>query len=253
MYIVFDIGGTKLRLACSQDGKNLDQVVVKSTPKKYDTALSLMKEQIKILAGESKIKSVRGGVPGVLNPQKTEIMHAANLPDWSNKPFVEDLTEAFDCEIKLENDSALAALGESTQGAGKEFTNVAYITVGTGIGGAWIINKKLIEGSYSFDPGHQVVNPNGPLCAPCNQPGHLETYIGTPEFDKYFIIGLYNTLKFWPSDIIVLGGGVILHSKLSMNDLEQKLRNILPKYAQKIKVSKVALGDNAGLYGALSI
>jgi glucokinase len=254
MKIVFDIGGTKFRIARSADGKTLEQSIVLKTPQSYDDALAMFKEQVSILAEGQEIESIAGGVPGMLNPAKTEITRIANLPEWSGKNLVTDLQTALNCQnVKLENDAALGALGESLNGAGKSYNSVGYITIGTGIGGAWVIDSKLVLGSYSFDPGHQVINSNGPLCPSCEKAGHLESYIGTPELKESLMIGLYNTMLYWPTDVIVLGGGVTLHSNWNTDEIKQSITDLSHNHIKVPEIKFAELGDESGLYGALSL
>lgn len=253
MQIVFDIGGTKLRIASSTDGQTLGPVVIFPTPQDFEEAMKLLELEIGKLANGQSITAIAGGVPAVLNADKTEIFHSANLSDWSGKPLAKRLTEIFNCPIVLENDGALGALGELHFGAGKDIKSLAYITIGTGIGGAWIQDDQLVKSTYNFDIGHQIIDPIGPLCNACQQPGHLEAYIKLPEFQKYLAMGLHNTLIHWPTENIILGGGVTLHSDWDIPKMESELRELMKNYPQQIHIKICTLGDEAGLYGALTL
>ncbi len=253
MYILFDIGATNLRLASSGDGKTLAQTVTFPTPQKFDAAIELLKtEAVKLAAGQ-KINGVAGGVAGRLNKDKSIIVHAANLQDWSDKPLIKTLSEMFNCPVKVENDCAVGALGESNFGEGQELENFVYIAIGTGIGGAWIANKNLVDGSYSFGIGHQVIDPTGPLCPAHNQPGHLESYIHEPDFKKYFAIGLYNTILHWPTELVILNGGVVQGANWQADEIKQELEKLTKGRSYNIPVKISTLGDKAGFYGALTL
>lgn len=253
MYILFDIGATNLRLANSVDGKSLGQTKTLPTPQNFDEAIQLLETEIAKLGSGQTITGIVGGIAGRLNQDKTTILHATNLQDWSNKPLATKLANIFNCSVKLENDCAVGALGESRFGAAQDYNSSVYIAVGTGIGGAWILNNQLVQGSYSFGIGHQVIDPNGPLCPAHQQPGHLESYIREPDFKKYFIIGLYNTILHWPTDVIILGGGVVLGANWQADEIQKGLEDLTKGRSYNIPVKIASLGDEAGLYGALAL
>lgn len=253
MQIVFDIGGTKLRIASSTDGQTLGPMVVFPTPADFEEAMELLELEIGKLTNGESVTSIAGGVPAVLNADRTEIFHSSNLPDWSGKPLVKRLTEIFHCSVKLENDGALGALGELHYGSGQDIQSFAYVTIGTGIGGAWIQDGQLVKSTYNFDIGHQIIDPKGPLCSACQQPGHLEAYIKLPEFQKYLVLGLHNTLIHWPTENIILGGGVTLHSNWDIPKMESDLNELMKNYPQQVKIKVCTLADEAGLYGALTL
>lgn len=254
MQIIFDIGGTNLRLASSLDGKTLNEKVIVPTPQDFDQAVELIQTEINKLSGEKKITSIAGGIPARLNNEdKSQIIHASNLPEWSGKPLTERLRDAFHCPVKLENDCALGALGENKFGLGKNYNSVIYVAVGTGIGAAWILHDNLVQGSYSFEVGHQIIDPNGPICPSDQAQGHLEAYINEPDFKKYFTIGLYNIMIHWPAEIIILGGGVVLGSNWDTEEIENGLKELTKNQSYNISVRISQLGDEAGLYGALTI
>jgi glucokinase len=253
MYIVFDIGGTHLRLASSKDGKQLDQVQTFSTPQNFDEAIELMAVEIPKLAGDESIIAIAGGVPGILNKAHTNMVHSTNLPQWAGKPLAKSLTNIFHCPVRLGNDGVLGALGEAHFGSGQNMDSVVYVTIGTGIGGGWILDGKRVLGNYSVDIGHQIIDPNGPLCSSCRQPGHLEAYLDHPDFQKYFAIGLFNTLLHWPAETIILGGGKVLHENWDLNMIEDNLQELRKNYPQHVKIAMTSLGDHGGMYGALAL
>ena len=252
MYIVFDIGASNLRLASSTDGKTLKKVEIFPTPQNFDEAMALLSSEANKLAEGQPIKAISGGIAGKLNGTKSAILQSANLPDWSGKSITKKLEQIFLCPVTLENDCALGALGESEFGEGKNYKNIIYVAVGTGIGGAWIVNNQLVEGSYSFDIGHQIIDPNGPLCASCQQLGHLEAYKNMPNFKKYFSIGLYNTTVHWPSDVIIISGGTVLKGNWKTQEIESELNKLDKFSSHEIPIKITKLGDEVGLYGALT-
>src|SRR5260221_6568005 len=86
------------------------------------------------------------GSPGPLNAKKGLIIYTPNL-NWKNVRIVDYLHKKLHRKVVLENDANLAALGETWIGAGKGEKFVLCITLGTGVGGGLIFNRKIYEGA----------------------------------------------------------------------------------------------------------
>lgn len=268
MYLVFDIGGTKLRLSRSSDGEKLDEVKIFATPEDYKEGIQLIVKTAKELAGQEKIPLLAGGIPGPLDSKKSQLLNAPNLPGWNGKPLRKDLEEMLMCQVYIENDSALVGLGEATFGVGTGKKIVAYITISTGVGGVRIIEGKIDTSSLGFEPGHQIIVVNGEICS-CRGKGHLEAYVSgnalqrkynkAPEeiddpkvweqVTEYLAIGLNNTIVHWSPDIVVLGGGLM--KSVSIDLVSQKLKEVMTIFPTPPPLIKASLGDRGGLMGAL--
>lgn len=263
MKIVLDIGGTNTRIASSLDGKTLNEKISFPTEQNYLTALQKISDTAIQLSKNGKISSLVVGLPGLLNPEKTFLVHATNLPDWSNKNLAEDLKIKLNTEVSLENDTTLAALGEANNGAGQNFKRVMYISIGTGYGGAWVIDRKLVTGKFNFEPGQQTID--------IENNKNLESYVSGKgleikfgesmsnvpneqiweEIKKPLITGLHNTYLHWPSDIIILGGGFTFNSKLPIENIKSLIHQKLEFYPELPEVQIAQLADESALYGAL--
>src|SRR5690606_1392832 len=115
------------------NGRTLQRTLSRPTPKGYAPALKQVHEMAAELLGPHTVTGAAGGVAALLNVPKGKILHAPNLPLWNNKGIAQDLSRILKRRVMLENDCALAGLGESLNGAGKGYDIVAYIGVGTGI------------------------------------------------------------------------------------------------------------------------
>ncbi|WP_416828415.1 ROK family glucokinase [Ectobacillus polymachus] len=116
------------------------------------------------------------GSPGIVDREKGTVIGAYNL-NWSTLQPVKELIEAgTSIPFYLDNDANVAALGESWKGAGEGVANVAFVTLGTGVGGGIIAEGKLIHGfaGSAGEIGHLIVEPNGYQCT-CGNQGCLET------------------------------------------------------------------------------
>lgn len=270
MYIAFDIGGTNTRIAFSKDGETPSDPVIYPTPSDFDAGIQQFIETVKKISGDEKITAIAGGIPGPMDTEKTMLVKAPNLKGWNNKPLKTILEQELHASVWLENDTAMWAIGEAIHGAGQEYNIMVYITVSTGVGGTRVVDRKIDVSAQGFEPGHQIINPDGPECS-CGGKGHLEAYIsGTAleqrtgispkdikdsniwnEEARYLAIGLLNTSVFWSPSCIVLGGSM-------MKDIDIDLvRNYMQEYNHILPVLPVikpsVLGDRGGLIGALSL
>lgn len=116
------------------------------------------------------------GTPGSVDYQTGTVDSAFNL-NW-DRPMA--LKEQFELHTKIpvqvENDANVAALGERWLGAGNNSDNVAFVTLGTGVGGGIIINGQIVhgQGGSAGEIGHMTINPQGYRCT-CGKRGCLET------------------------------------------------------------------------------
>lgn len=256
MYLVFDIGGTNTRIATSSDRQALNPAEIFPTEQDFEQEIQLISEAVKKLANGEKIQLAAGGVAGTLDREKSLLLKSPHLDSWTHKPLKEELEQVFDTAVYLENDAHLGGLGEASFGAGKGHSIVAFITIGTGVGGARIVNQKIDANSKGFEPGHQIIVPGGNPCD-CGGKGHLESYIAGSnlkdpinweEVAKYLAIGLNNTIVHWSPDIVVLGGFV--GQKIPLDRIEQDLKENLTIF-DPLPIVYGSLTDNNGLYGGL--
>ena len=115
--------------------------------------------------------------PGPIDHQTGMIVDPPNLTGWRDVPFAAMLTERLDLPVSLEHDAKAAALGEFHFGSGRGAYSMCLIIVGTGIGGAMIVDGNLYRGEQNAagEVGHFTVNLDGPICT-CGSLGCVETY-----------------------------------------------------------------------------
>lgn len=270
MYLLFDIGGTKTRVGISQDGQTVTQSKIVPTPKDFEQGIQTLKQVFNELIRGQKIEAVAGGIAGPLDKEKSILVSSPHIGGWIEKPLRAELEKIFNIPVYLENDTALVALGEAISGAGVGKNIVAYIGVGTGVGGARIVNGQIDQNSLGFEPGHQIIVPLGNPCN-CGGKGHLETYVGGfylertyqkkaeqitdtkiwDEVARYLAIGLNNTIVHWSPDIVVLGGSIM--KSISLEKVTTHLKDVLKIFPEVPEVVPAKLADESGLWGALQI
>lgn len=270
MYLVFDIGGTNMRVGLSPDGQTIAQNKIVPTPENFEQGIQILKQVVDILAEGAKIEKAAGGIAGPLDKEKTMLTASAHLAGWVQKPLKSELEKVLDCQVYLENDTAIEGLGEATKGAGAGKSIVAYITIGTGVGGVRLVDGRIDKNALGFEPGHQIVVPEGNPCT-CGGKGHLEAYVSGFYLEKmynqlgenisdlqiwdtisrYLGIGLTNVTVHWSPDIIILGGSV--SQSIPLETVKGYLKRFLTVFPQAPELIKGTLGHDAGLYGALEL
>lgn len=180
--IGIDIGGMSIKAGLvDQNGVIVKENRVKTAPTAKE-CIDNMVEQINKLLKEqqvsiSQIKGIGIGCPGAVSPDKGIVDFLPNL-GWNNVPLVDLLKEKFDTQIKIANDASVAALAEAIYGSAKDYNNCIMFTLGTGVGGGIIIDKKLYDGGYGRggELGHITLDLNGEPCT-CGRRGCVETFV----------------------------------------------------------------------------
>lgn len=253
MYILFDMGATKTRIAYSADGETFEKPEVFKTQSDYERGFQDFAETAKRLASGREIKKIAGGM-------------SRSIEGWNEAKFKEDLFKTFGADVSVENDAAVVALGEASWGAGKGFEIVAYITVSTGVGGARIVGGKIDERSVGFEPGKQIMNVetgenleeliSGKALARRSDQDPRE--ITDPQvwhdLARKLAVGLNNIIVEWSPDCVVLGGSMITgNPAIPLPEAQQHLREILKIFPILPEVKMAELGDFGGLYGSLAL
>lgn len=271
MYILFDIGGTKMRVVSADRKKFLAEPVVVNTPKDFGEGIETLKNIIGNLSGGAPIEAIVGGIAGPLNQEKTMLVKSPNLSGWVGHDLKKAITDIYNVPVSIENDAALVGLGEANYGAGRNNPIVVYLTISTGVGGVRIVNGVIDESALGFEPGHQIIDPDNSLCPEC-EGNDLEAYVsgtaiekrfGKKPFDihddaiwdelaKFLAYGLHNTILHWSPDIIVLGGSMMKEVGIPIPAVQRHLAETLKIFQQIPEIKKAELADFGGLYGALS-
>ena len=177
-YVGIDIGGTNVKIAVvNARGEILKKNSIKTRgPRNVEEVVDNIAEAVKDLTKNYDYASIGVGCPGAIDSKEGVVEYSPNLY-WKNVPLAKMLSERTGKEVKISNDANVAALGEHKFGAGKDYTDTALITLGTGVGGGFVVDGKLFEGfkSKGTEIGHTVIRENGFQCT-CGRKGCFETY-----------------------------------------------------------------------------
>ncbi len=169
-FVGIDLGGTNMQIGVvSPNCKVLAPAKRKTKPEeKLDGVLGRIIDGVQEacqIAG-IRIEDLGGvgiGAPGAVDPYQGVVLEAVNLR-WTDVPLAEILTKKLKVRTYLDNDVNVALYGEWKLGAGKGVKNLLGVWVGTGIGGALILDGRLYYGHYcsAGEMGHMILLPNMP-------------------------------------------------------------------------------------------
>jgi len=183
VHLGIDLGGTTIKFGLVDD--NYKVIHKTSIPTQADrpfqvvakdmaeTCLSFLKDaQFQL----EDLKGIGIGVPSVVNPHTKNVVYANNL-NWQDVDLLGEMKKTLDVPMYIADDADCAALGEVLAGAAKGVKDALMITLGTGVGGGFIMNGKIYTGGdgYGCEPGHTILHMNGEACT-CGRKGCLEAY-----------------------------------------------------------------------------
>lgn len=182
-YLGIDLGGTGIKVAVIDETyhimathkiptlahRSFEEIVA-------DMALAA-REALRLAGLEpEQLEHVGIGVPSTLYPDTRNVVYANNL-NWRNCDLVGEFQKHLDLPTHIANDADCAAYGEVLAGVASDYRSVMMITLGTGVGGGIIWDKKIFLGGtgYGSEPGHTFIAMDGEPCT-CGQRGCLEAY-----------------------------------------------------------------------------
>ena len=183
--IGIDIGGTKtLAAVFDEDCRALAEAKFKTVPSKGESYFSLsLKDCLGRLireAGASEIAAVGAGCAGSIDEKRGVVRSSPNISFLEGYPLAEKLMELTGAAAAaIGNDVQTGLYGEFRLGAARGCRHVLGVFMGTGVGGALILNGEPYRGAAGTagEVGHMQLDPLGPLCG-CGKRGCLEAFAG---------------------------------------------------------------------------
>lgn len=279
-----DIGGTSVKLGVVQPGTGI--VWRKQLPfEKIDPIQMLEKiaDAARQSLKEYPISSVGVSTAGKVDPRKGTTQ-ADNLK-WFDVPVRDTLAGMIGLPVAIDNDAQCALIAEWTDGACASAQNVAYLTYGTGIGGAMIINGQPYRGRMNSggEMGHIIIHGGGRKCS-CGHRGCYEAYASTAAlkrmmngrhsvrqivdgaragdarfvrvFDQYIeevALGLIGVMAVLSPDYVVLGGGLSNAGEFFLNKVQQRMDRCEPWLTTPTQIVLAKYGNDAGILGAAAL
>ncbi|RKD90371.1 ROK family protein [Mangrovibacterium diazotrophicum] len=294
-----DLGGTFVKFALvADDGDVLYSNKLKiGSACKRDDILKTLHDSIRLVLNEAErlgvcVSGIGIGSPGIVC-DGVVMGGADNLDGWENVPLQTIFSEAFDLPVFVDNDANVVGLAEVSFGAAKGCTDVVFITVGTGIGGAIVVNGDLYGGfkNRGGELGHIAVVHEGAECN-CGGRGCLEVYASTTaliqrycscsgrpaeEVDGQYVVqkylereeiavqcleehtnylghGIAAFVNIFAPQKIVIGGGISEAGQFYIDLISKStFRYAMKDCAVNTEVVGAVLGNQAGSLGAASL
>lgn len=284
--IGIDLGGTAIKLGrFLADGTCLNSLTIPTpqpaTPEAVTDAIATAVHQ---LNSNGTCLAIGIGTPGPADASGRVAKVAINLVGWNDVPLADWLESKTSLPTILANDANCAGLGEAWLGAGQHYQNLILLTLGTGVGGAIILDGQLFTGHQgaAAELGLITINLDGLPCNSGNQ-GSLEQYVsigairrqtgkeplelglaaeqGEPEAIKFWHqygrllgAGLASLIYVLTPEAIIIGGGVSASAKFFLHSTQKEIeRRVLPSSRVGLKLLTAQLGNNAGMVGAAKL
>ncbi|MEA2007029.1 MAG: ROK family protein [Patescibacteria group bacterium] len=276
MYLLFDIGGTKTRIAVSKDEKNLDgdSITIVPTSDSYENDLKNILGITQKISENMQITKAAGSLGSPLDRAKTGVSSSYShinktLAAWAGKNLKNDLSEKLHCPVFLENDMTMIGLSEASLVEDYKNKIVVYITLSSGVNGTRITNGRVDKSAFGFEIGNQIIDPTQNLCKNCEKPGRFEDLVGGNYIEKrtgkkpqeivdesfweeitnFLVIALNNTIAHWSPHTIIIGGSIM--EKLDIEKIKKATKKTVTIYHEIPEIIEAKLGDHAGLWGAI--
>ncbi|MGO8670604.1 MAG: ROK family protein [Capsulimonadaceae bacterium] len=297
MLIGIDIGGTKSAAVVGTAAGTILHRVSAPTPldggRDGIAFLASLAEGACRAAGVKVVGAAATGVSfgGSWDSAAGRSLRPPNLPLWEGMPLETLLREALGVDVAVENDANATALAEHRWGSGRGCDDMAFLTMGTGIGAGLILGGRLYRGRSDLagEIGHACVLPGGPLCA-CGKRGCLETLasgtaigrIGRERLDdpaidahgvctraragdpaaravvdeaaRWMGIGIANLLHTLNLRRVILGTLAVAAGDLFLPPIRAAvIENSWPALAKDVEILPAGLGDRAQDAAALAV
>lgn len=278
-----DIGGTKIRgavLAGNRVWRVLDRKYKRKPPtaREFLEALFTLTNDLRRGIPAAKLEGIGVGTLGIIAPPG-RIYDASNLPALTKLNLIRALRRRYGCPVLLMNDAKAAAWAEYRRGAGRHSRSMCMITLGTGLGGAYIKNGTIQTGAFdsAYEAGFIIVDA---ARARKGERGDFE-WFGAEQFFKsrgldpieaeikarrgdramrklwqeygeYLGIGIASLVNVLEPEIFVIGGGIAHAWPLFAPRMRKTAKRFIssPLARRKIKIVRAKLGRDAGAIGA---
>jgi predicted NBD/HSP70 family sugar kinase len=279
--LAYDIGGSSIKYGVvSETGELSGQGKVKTpaTLEEFYVAVDQIRRDC-----STEVRGAGFSFPGAVDFAADIIRGDSAVPYIHNFPIGKALSERLGLPVSMENDANCAGLGECTWGAGREFENAVFMVIGSGIGGAVIMNHQIYRGNHFHggELGYMVLSSDGEILSNTGSTRALVERVATAkgvpvaklDGEKVFAmadggdaiaqreieamchaiaLAAYNLQYSLDPDIILLGGGVSARA-----DLVEKIQQHVDDILQQVKIAQVRpllkaceAGNAANLLGA---
>ena len=278
-----DLGGSAIKLGrFSEAGALLAELQVPTPqPALPGAVTTAIVEAVQRLDPDRLADRVGVGHPGPSDAAGRVARIAINLPGWRDVPLADWLEPLLERPVTLANDANCALIGEHWLGAARDARDVVLLTLGTGVGGAVLLDGQLFTGhrGAAAEPGLIGIDPDGPSCNSGNR-GSLESFCSRRGFDRLSAvnpselcrqadagdaeslavwqaygrllgIGVSSLLYVFTPELVLIGGGLSGASAHFLpavwREVEQRVQAVS---REGLTIRRCSLGNGAGRLGA---
>ncbi|MGK0606620.1 ROK family protein [Enterococcus gilvus] len=248
--VVFDIGGTTVKHGIWLN-QTLSEVSAFSTPKTFEELLEIFKRVMNDY--NQSFEGIAISAPGAVDQEQRKIFGISAVEYIHQRPIFEELEHYFGLPVAIENDANCAGIAEVGLGVGKDAQNIAFVILGTGVGGALFFQRQLYKGSHLFggevgllkSENSQIFSNNGTLVKAADfyykqtgikiegkelyelkEMGDLVAVTLLDDMYQTISNNLYSIQVMFDPELIVLGGGVSRRTELA-EELSKRLFEML--------------------------
>jgi len=277
MYIGFDIGGSSIKAALVSESKIIG-TRYERLPKSFNDlagTIIAIKNDLTVRDKSIVIEGIGFSIAGALDKKREKVLVSYNIPYLNNKNFLAIFREKFHSHrVRIERDAYCFLIAESTVGKGKNYKDIYYLTLGTGIGGAYMLDRKLVTGYHGSagEVGHTLVDfaqgthweniaankfiqkelgihfseAKQKALAGNNKAVQLFNILG-----KNIGLGIANIVNSFDPEVVIISGGLAAARNLMLPKIKKAMReNIISEDAKKTKILWSKLGRFGGALGA---
>ncbi len=284
--IGIDLGGTAIKLGRFLPDGNCTEALNIPTPQPAtpQAVVAAIASAVSQLNREGNVLALGVGTPGPADAAGRIAKVAINLAGWRDVPLADWLEERTNLPTAIANDANCAGLGEAWLGAGRRFRNLILLTLGTGVGGAIILDGKLFTGhrGAAAELGLITLDPEG---HPCNSGncGSLEQHVSVQairrrmgkepaelgalaqmgdaaalafwrDYGRLLGIGLTSLIYVLTPEAVIIGGGVSASSQFFFPAAWEEIeKRVLDTSRVDLQLLTAQLGNQAGMVGAAKL
>ena len=281
VFVGVDVGGSGVRLVTEASPGGRSAVVGAPTPASYRELVDLIGKLVAETGQGTRPTSTVVGLPGTTSDDRPTWVPALRYLD--GRPLAQDLREVLSGPVRLGNDAQMALYGEATEGAARGGRNVVLVTVGTGIGGAVLVEGRILRGAHGSAGSFGWLPAAGAQSTPDHGAFELvasggafdreaSTVLGLPgaralvqaarrgdraalevaeRYGERLGRGLAAVASVFDPELVLVCGGLSAALDLLGPGIGRAVRANASPHGRSVTVKAGALGPHAGVIGAL--
>lgn len=186
-----DIGGTTLAAGLVRRDAVVDRRLSAPAPRAGTEVVAASIALLRELIGQERVDAVGIGSPGTIHPIEGVVTASDSKPEYEGARIGPEIGDALDLPYAVTNDVNAAAVGELVRGVAQGFSRALVVSVGTGVGGALLLNGRIEEGLHGTagEIAHLLVGAHGVHPCGCGRRDHLEAVASGPAMVARSVAG----------------------------------------------------------------